>query len=234
LQIFILCIIGIDPALSIYGLNFIVYYGDHLKKIVLLMAALCCTLLCSGALAAEKADPPKFDLLKADSGKNLSQMNFSLYSVTDTFGQDGIGIGEAAKFTAPGPNWKLMALQFLGWSGFNETTQKLPIDRNFLVEIRDKDLNLLYKFADAQNLYFGSAKGPVITGMEIPALPVTGDFYVIFYDRGSMGLGMESAADNETGKSFFFMNGQLAPAEFVNKKTNETIDFNWVIRAIGA
>jgi len=205
-----------------------------LKKIVLLMAALCCALLCSSVLAAEKANAPKFTLLKADSGKNISQMNFSLYSVTDTFGQDGIGIGEAAKFTAPGPNWKLMALQFLGWSGFNETTQRLPLDRNFLVEIRDKDLNLLYKFADAQNLYFGSAKGPMISGMEIPALPVTGDFYVIFYDRGSMGLGMESASANETGKSFFFMNGQLAPAEFVNKKTNETVDFNWVIRAIGA
>ena len=223
----------IDPALSIYGLDYIVYSGDHLKKIVLLIAALCCALLCSSAMAAEKANAPKFALLKADSGKNLSQMNFSLYSATDTFGQLGVGVGEAAKFTAPNPNWKLMALQFLGWSGFNNTTQRLPADRNFLVEVRDKDLNLLYKFADAQNLYFGSEKGPVVTGMEIPALPVTGDFYVIFYDRGSMGLGMESALSNETGKSFFFMNGQLAPAEFLNKRTNETINFNWVIRAIG-
>ena len=228
----------IDPALSIYGLDFIVHLGDHLKKIVLLIAALCCVVLCSSAMAAEKTSVPKITILKADSGKNLSQMlseeNFTLYSATDTFGLSGMAIGEAVKFTAPNPGWKLMALQFVGWTGFNNTTQRFPADRNVLVEVRDKDLNLLYKFADAQNMYFASTNTPVITGMEIPSLPVTGDFYVVFYDRGSMVLGMESAPGNETSKSFFFGNGQLFPAEFTNKKTNETFKANWVIRAIGA
>jgi hypothetical protein len=187
-------------------------------------------------MAAEKA-VPKITILKADSGKNLSQMlseeNFSLYSATNSFGQDGMAIGEAVKFTAPNPGWKLMALQFVGWTGFNNTTQRFPADRNFLVEVRDKDLNLLYKFADAQNMYFASTISPVVTGIEIPALPVTGDFYVVFYDRNSMAIGMEQGLGNETSKSYFFGNGQLLPAEFTNKKTNETFKANWVIRAIG-
>jgi hypothetical protein len=186
------------------------------------------------AMAAEMASAPKIISLKADSGKNISDMNLTLYSATDTFGLEGLGIGEAVKLTTPNPNWKLMAIQVLGWSGFNNTTQRFPADRNFLVEVRDKDLNLLYKFADAQNMYFASTAGPVIAGIEIPTIPVTGDFYVVFYDRGAMAVGMEQGKDIGENKSFFMMNGQLAPAEFKVKKTNDTMNVNWLIRAVGA
>jgi hypothetical protein len=202
-----------------------------LKKTILLIAALCCAALLSGALAADKAATSQLSVLKQDSGKNLSEMNLTLYSVISDFGANGLGIGESVKFTAPKSGWKLKGVQVLGWSGFNNTTKTFPSDRNIMIEIRDKDLNLLYKFADAQNMYFISTTGPVLSGIEIPAIALTGDFYVIFYDRGAMGIAMENGKGS--GNSFFFLNGQMAPAEFKQTKNNETTKINWVIRAVG-
>lgn len=182
---------------------------------------------------AEKSSSPSkgpLSVLIKDSGKNFSEMNFTLFSAVGAFGGAGLGIGEAVKFTAPRPGWNLRGLQIVGWSGFNNTTKTFPPDRNFLIEIRDNDTNLLYKFADTQNLYFASSAGPVIFGMDIPALTVTGDFYVIFYDRGLMYLGVEPR--NGTGNSLFASNGMLLPAEFKTEK-NESIKVNWLIRAFG-
>ena len=170
-------------------------------------------------------------LLKEDSGKNFSQMNMTLYSAANQFGLVGLNVGEVVKFQAPTPGWKLTGIQIVGWSVFNNTTKLFPADRNFLIEVRDKDSNLLYKFADAQNMYFASTAGPVIAGIDIPTLPVTDEFYIIFYDRGAMLLGMEQ--NNGTGNSYFVFNGQLTPAQFKNPKTNETTKVNWLIRAAG-
>lgn len=162
---------------------------------------------------------------------NLSEMNLTMYSAIDDFGITGLGVGEAVKFTAPKSGWKLKGVQILGWSGFNNTTKTFPADRNFLIEIRDKDLNLLYKYADAQNMYFISTTGPVMSGIEIPSIALTGDFYVLFYDRGALGVAMENGKG--TGNSFFFLNGQMEPAEFKLTKNNETTKINWIIRAVG-
>lgn len=206
--------------------------GVHLKKIILLIAvALCCAALSSGALAADKAAANQLTILKQDSGMNLSEMNLTMYSAIDDFGISGLGVGEAVKFTAPKSGWKLKGVQILGWSGFNNTTKTFPADRNFLIEIRDKDLNLLYKYADAQNMYFISTTGPVMSGIEIPSIALTGDFYVLFYDRGALGVAMENGKG--TGNSFFFLNGQMEPAEFKLTKNNETTKINWIIRAVG-
>jgi hypothetical protein len=100
-----------------------------------------------------------------------------------------------------------------------------------MLEIRDKDLNLLYKFADAQNNYFLSETGPLFGEIEIPAVPVTGDFYVVFYDRGAAHIVMEN--NNGTGNSVLFMGGQILPAERTIQETNETIKINWLIEAAG-
>ena len=157
-------------------------------------------------------------------------MNLTLFTITNAFGLDGLSIGEAVKFTAPNKaGWKLRGVQVVGLSGFNNTT--FPSDRNFLLEIRDKDLNLLYKFADAQNGYFLSPTGPVSGVIEIPALPVTGDFYVVFYDRASMEILREQ--DSGIGKSFYFGNGILEPAERTIAATNQTYKINWMIEALG-
>jgi hypothetical protein len=67
--------------------------------------------------------------------------------------------------------------------------------------------------------------------IEIPAVPVTGDFYVVFYDRGAAHIGMEN--NNRTGNSFLFMGDQILPAERTVQETNETIKVNWMIEAAG-
>ncbi|HUS75994.1 MAG TPA: hypothetical protein VMY43_08300 [Methanothrix sp.] len=158
-------------------------------------------------------------------------MNFTLFSILNEFGLQGLGVGEAVKFTAPEAGWKLQKVRVVGWSGYNESTQTFPADKNILLEIRDKDLNILYKFADAQNNYLLSDTGPIMGEIEIPAVPVTGDFYVVFYDRGAAHIGMEN--NNGTGNSFLFMGDQILPAERTVQETNETIKVNWMIEAAG-
>ena len=202
--------------------------GDHMKKTILLLACLCCAALCINAIAAETATS-KLTTLRVDSGKNYSEMNVTLFSSLVEFGS--LDIGDAVKFTAPKAGWKLQKVRVLGWSGFNESSQTYPADRNIMLEIRDKDLNLLYKFADAQNNYFLSETGPLFGEIEIPAVPVTGDFYVVFYDRGAAPIGMETS--DGTGNSFIFVNGQIFPADRTIQETNETIKINWLIEAAG-
>jgi hypothetical protein len=193
-----------------------------------MLACLFCAALCINAIAAEAATS-QLTTLRGDSGKNYSDMNFTLFSSLVEFGS--LDIGEAVKFTAPNAGWKLQTVRVLAWSGYNESAQTFPADRNIMLEIRDKDLNLLYKFADAQNNYFLSETSPLFGEIEIPAVPVTGDFYVVFYDRGAAPIGMEKTDD--LGNSFLFKRGQIQPAEFTIVETNETIRFNWLIEAVG-
>ena len=195
---------------------------------ILLLACLCCAALCINAIAAQTATS-KLTTLREDSGKNYSEMNFTLFSSLAEFGI--LDAGEAVKFTAPKSGWKLQKVRIVGWSGFNQSAQKFPDDGNIMLEIRDKDLNILYKFADAQNNYFLSDAGPLFGEIEIPTVLVTGDFYVVFYDRGAARIGMETT--DSTGKSFLFMGGQMQPADIPLNETNETVKINWLIEALG-
>lgn len=199
-----------------------------MKNTILLLACLCCAALCTNAIAAQAAAPQP-TTLRGDNGKNYSEINFTLFSSLVEFGS--LGVGEAVKFTAPKAGWKLQKVRVLGWSGYNQTTQSYPADRNIMVEIRDKNLNLLYKFADSQNNYFLSDIGPRFGEIEIPALPLTGDFYVVYYDRGAAPIGTETT--NATGKSYIFLNGEMEPAEFPISENNETVSVNWLMEAVG-
>ena len=170
-------------------------------------------------------------VLKQDGGANLTEMNITLYSVSTDWGLDSFSVGEAVKFTAPKSGWKLMQVRIVGWNGFNETTRTIPPANNFLIEIRDKSLNLLYRMTDTQNAYF-TYPAPVLRGIDVPAIPVTDEFYVIFYDRGAMVVGMEP--ENGTGNSYFYdsLNSNLIPASFKDEN-NKSTQINWVIRAVG-
>jgi len=174
---------------------------------------------------------PELIVLKQDSGVNLTKMNMTLYSAATDWGIDAFGVGEAVKFTAPKPGWKLMQVRVAGWNGYNDTTKIIPSANDFLIEIRDKNLELLYRMSDTQNAYF-TFTAPVLRAIDIPALPVTGDFYVIFYDRGAMVMGMEQ--ENGTGNSYFYdsLSGELIPASFKDAN-NKSTKVNWVIRAVG-
>jgi hypothetical protein len=200
---------------------------------ILLLSALCLAAICCNSSAQQSATEPGLTVLAQDSNmENLSDMNLTLYTATEDFNLDGLFIGEAVKFVAPNAGWNLKEIQVLGWNGYNETTGAVPAASNFLIEIRDADLNLLYRLADTQNAYF-TYPVPVIRSIEIPAIPVTGDFYVIFYDRGSMLIGMEQ--ENGSGNSYFFnsFNKLLDGAEFTINSNNETLKVNWLIRAAG-
>ncbi|MDI9616602.1 MAG: hypothetical protein QFX31_04465 [Methanothrix sp.] len=173
---------------------------------------------------------PRPSILISDSGKNITEMNYTLYTPYLSFGFAGVNIGEAVRFRAPRDGWQLRYIVILGWSGFNTSTKTIPPDGNFLLEVRDNSTKLLYKFADTQNYYFASPDRPVVAAIEVPPIKLTGDFYVTFYDRGNMFIGAELG--NGTGNSYFVANGQLLPAE-LKTPDNETVKVNWLIRAIG-
>ena len=207
--------------------------GDCLKKMILLVSALCLMSLMGVVIAQNNAGSavPELIVLKQDSGVNLSKMNMTLYSAATDWGIDAFGVGEAVKFTVPKPGWKLMQVRVAGWNGYNDTTKTIPSANDFLIEIRDKNLNLLYRMSDTQNAYF-TFTAPVLRAIDIPALPLTGDFYVIFYDRGAMVVGMEQ--QNGTGNSYFYdsLTGDLIPASFKDANSEST-KVNWVLRAVG-
>jgi len=203
-----------------------------MKKIILI-SALCFIALMGMAVAqnGSASTNPTMVVLKQDSGTNITNMSLALYSAGQDWGINAFSIGEAVKFTAPKPDWKLKQIRVLGWNGFNETTLAVPSPSNFLIEVRDENLNLLYRLADTQNAYF-TLPAPALIAIDIPALPLTGDFYVMFYDRSTMRIGVE--LENGTGNSYQYnsMYSDLIPAQF-KIDNNESTKVNWVIRAVG-
>ena len=198
-----------------------------MNKGMLLFSGLCCAALCICASGADSTQ----DNLKTLTGSdlNFSETNLTLFSSLEVFGS--LDIGEAVKFTAPSSGFNLEKVRILAWGGFNQTSKTYPAERDILIEIRYKDLNLLYKFADGQNNYFLSPAGPVYGEIEIPKMKMTGDFYVVYYDRGAAPIGAAEIAD--FGNSYLFNGAATFPAEFVDQETNETIGYNWAIEAIG-
>ncbi|HUS75996.1 MAG TPA: hypothetical protein VMY43_08310 [Methanothrix sp.] len=201
-----------------------------MKRMILLVSAFCLLALMGMAIAQNSASP-SMSVLKQDSGTNITNMSLTLYSVGQDWGINAFSVGEAVKFTAPKPDWKLKQIRVLGWNGFNETTMAVPSPSNFLIEVRDENLNLLYRLADTQNAYF-TLPTPALIPIDIPALPLTGDFYIIFYDRTTMRIGVE--LENGTGNSYQYNSiyGELIPAEF-RIENNESTKVNWVVRAVG-
>ena len=198
-----------------------------MNKSMLLFSGLCCAALCICASGTDSTQEQLKTLTGSDL--NFSEANLTLFSSYDLFGS--FGIGEAVKFSAPASGFNLNKLRILAWSGFNETSKTYPAERDIMIEIRDQDLNLLYKFADGQNNYFLSPEGPVFGEIEIPEMKMAGDFYVVFYDRGAAPVGAAEVADS--GNSYLFNGVEAFPAEFVDQDTNETIGYNWVIEVIG-
>jgi len=201
------------------------------KKNILLISAFCFLALIGMAVAQNGATSANQSMMVLQQDTASNNTNISLYSAAQDWGIYAFSIGEAVKFTAPKSEWKLKKIQVLGWNGFNETTRTVPSSDNFLIEIRDKDLNLLYRLADTQNAYFTNPL-PILRTIDIPALPLTGDFYIIFYDRSTMRIGVE--LENGTGNSYQYndLNSKLIPADF-KIENNATTKVNWVIRAVG-
>jgi len=152
-------------------------------------------------------------------------------------GAPGYFFAEAVKFKAPNANWKINAVQLYGWDGFNGSEQTIPNERIISLEIRDKDLDLLYKFADSQLPYSNYARNATTMyplTLNIPQVSVSDEFYVCFYDRGAIAVGSERL--NETSKnSFIYIEGgeQLLPAALPTGE-NASIPLNWLMKISGS
>ena len=198
---------------------------------ILLILALCSVSLVGITLSQNDGgkDDATMAVLKQDSGTNLSLMNMTLYSAA--LNMDAFTVGEAVKFTAPNPGWKLKQVRVVGWNGFDGNATSIPKSDNFLIEVRDMDQNLLYRMVDTQNAYF-TFPVPILRAIDLPSISVTDEFYVVFYDRGSMLIGME--LENSTGNSYFYdsLRSELLPGELTDE-SNTTIKINWLIRAVG-
>ena len=71
-----------------------------------------------------------------------------------------------------------------------------------------------------------------MANIEVPDLPLDGNFFVCFYGYRSLGLAAE--LENATGKSYFFdkLTGQLYSG-VLTTRNNQTTPVNWLIRVIG-
>jgi hypothetical protein len=201
--------------------------GDPLKKVILLLAALCCAVLVFNSLA-QTAQPAGNNLteLKEYSDTNISTMNASL---TSPF---AIDVGQTVKFKAPKAGWKLEHIYIMASDEWNSSVSAYPMPLPFTIEIRDKDLNLLYHFADTQLPYFTNPNLITMADIEVPAMAMSDEFFVCFYGYGLIPLMTE--LQNATGNSFYYMRrtGQLLRGE-LQLKNNATLPVNWIISVAG-
>lgn len=150
------------------------------------------------------------------------------------YGPPGFFIAEAVKFQSPKDNWKISAVQLYGFDGYNGSQESAPEERTIALEIRDKDKNLLYKFADSQLPYSNYARNATLLyplTIEIPQIAVSDEFYVCFYDRGAVAVGSELV--NETSKnSFIYVESELLPA-MIPESENVSTPLNWLMAVSG-
>ena len=142
------------------------------------------------------------------------------------------GSAQTVKFTAPRVGWKLKHVLVMATDGWNSSSKQLPNPLPFAIEIRDANFSLLYQFAGVQFPYFSSEIGVRMGDIEVPSVPVNGDFYVCFYGFRSLGLAAE--LQNATGNSYFFdkLTDMLYPGA-LPLGNNQTMPVNWIIRAAG-
>jgi len=168
---------------------------------------------------------------------NITDKDIIPVDLLSLIGAPAYFFAEAVKFKAPKADWKVNAVQLYGWDGFNGSDQSIPMERVIAIEIRDKDLKLLYKFADSQLPYSNYARNATLMyplTVSIPQIPVSDDFYVCFYDRGAIAVASERL--NETSKNSFIYvedGNQLLPAALPTKD-NGTIPINWIMAIDGS
>lgn len=165
-------------------------------------------------------------MLIQDSG------NDSTVKVSGWFSSGLLTYAEAVRFTPPGPNWSLDAVQILGWDEIDENETELN-EQIICLEIRDENLNLLYRFTDSQLPYFSFLGMPGFAVIEVPSVPINGDFYVCFYDRGAVEIASEWSDGVSNSYFFDLPNKILEPAEVGANATEELVPVNWIIRAVG-
>jgi hypothetical protein len=225
-----------DPE-SLYVLSHLALQGDYLKKMILLVIVLCLTVLSlSGITSAADAKSPEDQFLNSYQG-NLSLKKIVSIDLLSVMGLPAYFIAEAVKFKAPKPGWKLNTVQILGWDGYNGTEESIPRERMIALEVRDKDLNLLYKFADSQLPYSNFVRNATETypfTMHLPSIPVSDEFFVCFYDRGAIAVATE-VLNKTSDNSFIYVSegNVLLPSNLPLFRQNESVPLNWIMTVSG-
>lgn len=165
---------------------------------------------------------------------NVTDKSILPVDLVSYIGKPAFFIAEAVKFKAPKANWKIDSVQLYAWDGYDGSNESIPSERIIGLEIRDKDLNLLYKFADSQIPYTNYARNA--TGMypltiEIPQTSVSDDFYVCFYDRGAIAIASE-ALNKTSENSFLYVDGSLLNSTLPTAETTVT-PVNWIMKVTG-
>jgi hypothetical protein len=210
--------------------------GDYLKRMVLFIAALCLAALSlAGMSSVADAQAAQNQTIDSYQG-NLSQKQIDLVSMPGLFGRLGRDVAETVKFKSPKAGWKLKAVNVMAWDGFNGSVISVPPQLIIALEVRDKDRNLLYKYADSQLPYTNYAfniTGPYPLTIELPSIPVSDEFYICFYDRGAVAVAGEIL--NKTSENSFFYNeagDELIPAA-IPAAENQTSSVNWIMSVVG-
>jgi len=204
-----------------------------LKKMVLLITVLCLMVLSlTGISTAADAKSPENQLLNSYEG-NLSQKKIVSIDLLSIMGLPAYFIAEAVKFKAPKPGWKLNTVQILGWDGFNGSTQSIPRERIIALEVRDNDLNLLYRFTDSQLPYSNFVRNATETypfTIRLPSIPVSDEFYVCFYDRGAIAVASEILNKTSQNSFIYIEDGNtLLPSNLPLFGQNESVPLNWIM-----
>jgi len=212
-----------------------------LKSILFKAAVLCLLALSMGGISAG-ADTASSEnqVLKSYEG-NLSEKQIVPVDMVSLYGAPGFFFAETVKFKAPKPGWKLNAVQVSGWDGYNGSAETAPANRVIGLEIRDKDLNLLYKFADSQIPYSNYARnftGVFEMTIEVPSVPVSDEFYVCFYDRGAVAVGSEQLNEMSDNSFVYISEGlpskeKLLPAK-INIDNSTALPINWLMNVVGS
>jgi hypothetical protein len=203
---------------------------------VLLLAVLyLAALSIAGISVAADASASQNQVIKSYVG-NLSQKDTGSLDMLSFFGRNGFFIGEAVKFKAPKQGWKLKAVEVIAWDGYNGTADSVPDSRIIGLEVRDKDLNLLYRFADSQLPFSNYARNATVLYpliIDIPSIPVSDDFYVCFYDRGAVAIAFERLNETSPNSFLYVQPGNLMQPANLPVKENETLPVNWIMSVSG-
>lgn len=179
-------------------------------------------------------------VLKSYEG-NLTQMvlenQINYTTLVRYIGVPGLATAEVTKFTAPKSGYKLTRVNILGYDGFNGTASSIPTQRIIALEVRDSKFNLLYRFADTQIPYTNfllNLTVPTLLSIELPSVPVSGEFYICFFDRGAVAVGSE-LQNKSTNSSFIFNEAEvtLGPASLPVSAT-KTAPVNWIMSVVGS
>ncbi|MFB3765463.1 MAG: hypothetical protein ACE14P_09475 [Methanotrichaceae archaeon] len=164
-----------------------------------------------------------------------NQINYT--TLVRYLGVPGLATAEVTKFTAPKSGYKLTRVNILGYDGYNGSAESIPMQRIIALEVRDSKFNLLYKYADTQVPYTNfllNLTVPTLLSLELPSVPVSGEFYICFFDRGAVAVGSE-VQNKSTNTSFVFNEAEaaLGPASLPISQT-ETVPVNWIMSVVGS